>query len=59
LPPDDRALLEAKYFSGTDVRSLAHQLAITPKAAESRLTRARAELRRLLETALRHAEENH
>jgi RNA polymerase sigma factor (sigma-70 family) len=54
LPPDDRALLEAKYFSGADVRTLAGQLAISPKAAESRLTRARAELRRLLETALRH-----
>jgi RNA polymerase sigma factor (sigma-70 family) len=54
LSPDDRALLEAKYFSGSDVRSLADRLAITPKAAESRLTRARAELRRLLETALRH-----
>ncbi|ATC65444.1 hypothetical protein CMV30_16655 [Nibricoccus aquaticus] len=54
LSPDDRALLEAKYFSGTDVRSLADRLAISPKAAESRLTRARAELRRLLETSLRH-----
>ncbi len=51
LDPDDRALLEAKYFSGADVRTIAAQLAISPKAAESRLTRARRELRRLLEGA--------
>jgi RNA polymerase sigma-70 factor (ECF subfamily) len=48
----DRSLLEAKYFSGTDVRTLAEKLGISPKAAESRLTRARAELRRHLLVAL-------
>lgn len=52
LDPDDRALLEAKYFSGTDVRTLAEKLMISSKAAESRLTRARAELRRLMISAL-------
>ena len=52
LDPEDRALLEAKYFSGSDVKSLAEKLTLTPKAIESRLTRARAELRRRLEVAL-------
>ena len=39
-------------FSGTDVRTLAEKLGISPKAAESRLSRARAELRRELVVAL-------
>ena len=52
LEPDDRALLEAKYFSGDDVRTLADKLMISPKAAESRLTRARAQLRQRLIAAL-------
>lgn len=52
LDAADRALLEEKYFSGADVRSLAARLAVTPKAVESRLTRARAELRRHLTAAL-------
>jgi RNA polymerase sigma factor (sigma-70 family) len=56
LEPEDRALLEAKYFSGSDVRTLAEKLMISPKAAESRLTRARAELRRLMIAALSHHE---
>lgn len=55
LDAEDRALLEAKYFSGHDVRTLAEKLMISPKAAESRLTRARAELRRrLVVTLSRH-----
>lgn len=45
LAPDDRALLEAKYFQGESVRALAERYGVTPKALESRLTRARAELR--------------
>lgn len=52
LASEDRALLEAKYFSGASVRDLAERLAISPKAAESRLTRARAELRRTLLASL-------
>ena len=56
LAAPDRALLEEKYFNGTDVRTLATQLNITPKAAESRLTRARAELRRQLLLALKRHE---
>lgn len=56
LAPAERSLLEQKYFSGLDVRTLAERLAISPKAVESRLTRARAELRRLLLAALKHHE---
>ena len=56
LEPGERELLEEKYFSGADVRSLATKLALTPKAVESRLTRARAELRRHLAAALAHHE---
>ena len=52
LEPAERALLEEKYLAGADVRSLAAKLAVTPKAIESRLTRARAELRRHLVAAL-------
>src|SRR5215212_1086772 len=55
LDAEDRTLLEAKYFSGNDVRTLAEKLMISPKAAESRLTRARAELRRrMIEALARH-----
>ena len=52
LAPEERALLEEKYLAGADVRRLAAKLALTPKAVESRLTRARAELRRQLVAAL-------
>lgn len=52
LDAEEQSLLEEKYFAGTDVRTLAGKLAITPKALESRLTRARAELRRQLTAIL-------
>lgn len=52
LGGEERALLQAKYFSGADVRTLAVRLDISPKALESRLTRARAELRRHLAAIL-------
>jgi len=54
--PDARALLEAKYLLGSDVRTIALQLAISEKAVESRLTRARAELRQRLLVTLPHHE---
>lgn len=56
LSPDDRALLEGKYFLGRSVRALAEQLGTTEKAVESRLTRARAELKRRLESLLHEHE---
>jgi RNA polymerase sigma factor (sigma-70 family) len=46
LAPAERLLLEAKYFTGLDVRTLAVDLSISPKAVESRLTRAREALKR-------------
>lgn len=52
IDPQDRALLEAKYFSRRDVRAIAASLSLSPKAVESRLTRARAEVRRRLLAAL-------
>lgn len=55
LTREDRALLEQKYYAGHDVRTLAEKLGLTPKAVESRLMRARAELRRhLLASLARH-----
>lgn len=54
LHAEDQALLEAKYFSGLDVRTLAYNLRLSPKAIESRLTRARAALRRELLAGLQH-----
>lgn len=48
LAPAERVLLEAKYFHGHDVRSLAESAGVSPKALESRLQRARQNLKRLL-----------
>jgi RNA polymerase sigma-70 factor (ECF subfamily) len=52
LAPDDRTLLEAKYFTEASVRVLAERLQVSAKAVESRLTRARAELRARLQAIL-------
>jgi RNA polymerase sigma factor (sigma-70 family) len=52
LDADDRTLLQEKYLEGTDVRSLATKLNLSPKAVESRLTRARIELRHHLSKLL-------
>lgn len=55
IEPESRALLEAKYVAGTAVRALALRFSVSPKAIESRLTRARAELRRhILAVLARH-----
>ena len=54
LDAADRSLLEAKYFNGLEVRLLAEKLGATPKAVESRLTRARVQLRQRLLAALAH-----
>jgi RNA polymerase sigma factor (sigma-70 family) len=48
LEREPRALLEAKYFASESVRALAERLNISEKALESRLARARNELRRAL-----------
>jgi RNA polymerase sigma factor (sigma-70 family) len=52
LPPETRALLAAKYFSRESVQGIADRLGLSAKAVESRLTRARAELRERLNLAL-------
>jgi RNA polymerase sigma-70 factor (ECF subfamily) len=52
LAADDRGLLEAKYFQGESVRTIAERLGVSAKAVESRLTRARAELRQNLQEIL-------
>jgi len=45
LPPDERELVEAKYFSRRSVRELAHEHQTTEKAIESKLVRIRRKLK--------------
>ena len=52
LAPETRALLQAKYFRRESVQDIADRLGLTAKAVESRLTRARAELRERLNLAI-------
>ena len=54
LAPEDRALIEAKYFSQATVRELAAQHGLTEKAVESRLLRLRRQLRERILRSLRH-----
>ena len=56
INPEDRALLYAKYFDGEEVKQIAARLSISAKAVESRLTRSRLELRRLLDKNLKDNE---
>jgi RNA polymerase sigma-70 factor (ECF subfamily) len=51
LAPASRSLIESKYLHGKSVVQLASEHTLTPKAVESRLTRAREELRVLLASA--------
>ena len=55
LAPTDRDLIEAKYFRGASVRELAEAGNVTEKAVESRLLRAR---RQLKESLLRQRRRN-
>ncbi len=52
LDAADRALLDAKYLRGESVETIAAQLHLSPKAVESRLTRARAALRQRIQEVL-------
>jgi RNA polymerase sigma-70 factor (ECF subfamily) len=54
LTPDERALLERKYFEGDSVREIAAAEGLTEKATEARLGRARQKLRALVTAQLRH-----
>jgi RNA polymerase sigma-70 factor (ECF subfamily) len=56
LDAADQALLTAKYFRNESVREMAERLNVSPKAVESRLTRARAQLRGELSKLLSHDE---
>jgi RNA polymerase sigma factor (sigma-70 family) len=51
LAPASRSLIESKYLHGKSVVQLASEHSLTPKAVESRLARAREELRALLASA--------
>lgn len=44
-PEPDREILEKKYLAGWSYQAIAEKLELTPKAVESRLTRARIRLR--------------
>ena len=54
LPESDRTLLRAKYSERRPVREIAQESGLTEEAVESRLSRARAALRRMTLTILRH-----
>lgn len=56
LSAEDRALVEGKYLYGATVRELAVQSRLTEKAVESRLSRARRQLRENLFERLKHEE---
>lgn len=54
LPPDERALVTAKYDGRQTVADLALESGTTPKAVESRLARIRARLRTEMLKRLHH-----
>jgi len=54
LPPDERELVERKYFVRESVRDLAASLQISEKAVESRLTRVRLKLKNEMLGGLKH-----
>lgn len=56
LTPDTRDLLEQKYFRGHSVKEISEKTGVTAKAIESRLTRARDQLRTALENQLRSSQ---
>ena len=46
LPPEDRNLIERKYFESDSVREIAMEVGATEKAVESRLVRIRRQLKK-------------
>jgi RNA polymerase sigma-70 factor (ECF subfamily) len=54
LPPDERQLLESKYYDGRSVRDLAAALQTSEKALESKLLRVRRKLKDALLSHLKH-----
>ena len=56
LNDEDRALIEGKYLGRSSVRDLAARAGVSEKAIESRLARARRELRKILFERLKNEE---
>jgi RNA polymerase sigma-70 factor (ECF subfamily) len=54
LPPDERKLVEQKYFARRAVREIAGELQTTEKAIESKLSRIRRKLKDAVLTELNH-----
>jgi len=54
LPPDERELVQRKYFARESVRDIAESLQLSEKAVESRLTRVRLKLRMETLNGLKH-----
>jgi RNA polymerase sigma-70 factor (ECF subfamily) len=54
MEPEERQLIESFYFDGLSHKEIADQMGATPKAVSSRLERARARLRWLLNRTLSH-----
>jgi RNA polymerase sigma-70 factor (ECF subfamily) len=54
LPREERSLVEGKYLRRATVRELASETGLTEKAVESRLLRARRQLREKIIANLRH-----
>ena len=54
LPPDERDLVERKYYARQPVRQIAAELEVTEKAIESRLGRIRSRLKEAVLAELKH-----
>jgi RNA polymerase sigma-70 factor (ECF subfamily) len=54
LPPEERELVQRKYFGRESVRDIATSLQISEKAVESRLTRVRVKLKVETLNGLKH-----
>jgi len=54
LPPDERNLVEQKYYAHRGVREIANELQITEKAVESKLSRVRRKLKDAVLAELNH-----
>ena len=52
MPDSEREVLEKKYLEGWSYQAIGEALQISPKAVESRLTRARVRLRELIKERL-------
>ena len=54
LPPDERKLVEQKYFARRAIREIAGELQTTEKAVESKLSRIRRKLKDAVLAELNH-----